>query len=186
MMTDASCPTVLSALNSFVLLATCYKLVATSSKSLNWRVISVEVWDETSVLSASSVCTSSQLVLKDVDVLNIEIVMDISPGIILVLTKAIPASSVRIVLVAISSKKLHYILVAELSVQRVIIQVFLSNLSALIALVSGKRSVEYIGALIHILRRGLSLIILSNQRSLLWSTSVRNGFGPIIWSAHFI
>jgi hypothetical protein len=43
--------------------------------------------------------------------------MDISSDIFLDLAINVPAPSVRIILVPISSKQLHYILVAELSVQ---------------------------------------------------------------------
>jgi hypothetical protein len=83
--------------------------------------------------------------------------MNISSGVLF--KRIFSPASIRC-LVSTSPEKLDDILVAELSIQRVVIQVLLPDLSALVALVSDERSVENIGALVHILLRSFSMFIL--------------------------
>lgn len=77
--------------------------------------------------------------------------MDVPSDVLLDLAITVPAPSIGS-LVSASCKELDNVLIAELPVQRVVVQVFLTNLSALVALIPSQRSVEYVGALIDIWR----------------------------------
>ena len=79
-------------------------------------------------------------------------------------------------LVCTSPQKFYYILVAKLSIQWVIIEIFLSNLGALVALISYERSVEDICTLVDILLGSFSMVFLINSN---WFNLIKFRIAPI-------
>lgn len=99
--------------------------------------------------------------------------MNVSPSVLLDLILVIVLIGG---LVGTSPKKFYYILVAKLSIQWVIIEIFLSNLGALVALVSYERSVEDICTLVDILLGSFSMVFLINSN---WFNLIEFRIAPI-------
>ena len=84
-------------------------------------------------------------------------------------------------MVSSTSKKLDNILIAELPVQRMVVEFLLPYLSSLVALISSQRSVKYI-----LLRRSLSIFSTCHRSLLDWSPPIWYRFRPVIRSAQFV
>ena len=99
--------------------------------------------------------------------------MNVSPSVLLDLILVIVLIGG---LVGTSPQKFYYILVAKLSIQWVIIEIFLSDLGALVALISYERSVEDICTLVDILLGSFSMVFLINSN---WFNLIKFRIAPI-------